>query len=314
MLCCALIFLSACSGAAEKTGSEKNGETLIAASFYPVYIFTLNLLDGIDTVRLECMAEQNVGCLHDYQLLAKDAKLLSDSSVLVINGAGMEAFIEDAYKNNGRLSVIDSSEGIELLSDEHGEHDEHEEHGEHSEHEVHAFSHEHSHDANSHIWMSVSNAEKQVENIAAGLCSELPQFADKINENKTAYLARLSLLEKELADGAAALEGKPIITFHEAYDYMAEELSLTIADSIESDDGGEPSAKELAILTGRIRELGVKALFTEPNYKGAAAEILSRETGAGVFVLDPVTGGEKNIYAYENIMRSNLDILIKAVG
>lgn len=307
MLCCALIFLGACS-AAENTGKEKNSETLITASFYPVYIFTLNLLDGVDSVRLECMAEQNVGCLHDYQLLAKDAKLLADSRVLVINGAGMEAFIEDAYKNNGSLSVIDSSEGIELLSEEHEEHDEHD------EHEVHAFRHEHSHDANSHIWMSVANAKKQIENIAAGLCSELPQFADKINENKTAYLARLTLLEKELADSAAALAGKPIITFHEAYDYMAKELSLTVADSIESDDGGEPSARELALLTGRIRELGVKALFTEPNYKGAAAEILSRETGAGVFVLDPVTGGEKNIYAYENIMRSNLDILIKAVG
>lgn len=309
LICIALLFLSACSGAPVNTGG-----TLIAASFYPVYIFTLNLVDGIDGVSLACMAEQTSGCLHDYQLLAKDAKLLADADIFVINGAGMEAFIEDVYKNNENLFVIDSSAGIELLEDEHEDHTE-DEHGEHDE-EFHAFAHEHSHDANSHIWLSVANAKAQVINIADALCSRLPDLAEKISSNKTAYLARLEALEKELSQSAADVADMPVITFHEAYDYMAEELSLNIVDSIESDDGGEPSAKELAFLTGEIKECGVKALFCEPFYKGSAAGILSAETGVPVYVLDPVTSGEKSIYAYEDIMRDNLDILksVKAVG
>ena len=45
------------------------------------------------------MAEQNIGCLHDYTLTSKDVRLLNDAAVLVINGAGMESFVEDAYKN-----------------------------------------------------------------------------------------------------------------------------------------------------------------------------------------------------------------------
>ena len=77
------------------------------------------------------MAEQNTGCLHDYQLLSRDARLISDADVFIINGAGMETFLEDVYLSVEDLTVIDSSENVDLLEncDEHHEenHDEHHE-------------------------------------------------------------------------------------------------------------------------------------------------------------------------------------------
>ena len=39
------------------------------------------MVNGIDEFAVECMAEQNVGCLHDYQILSKDARLISDAKV-----------------------------------------------------------------------------------------------------------------------------------------------------------------------------------------------------------------------------------------
>ncbi len=294
-----LIFLSSCSY------NVKNGKTNIVASFYPVYIFTMNLIDGLENVSLSCMAQQNVGCLHDYRLEAKDAKLIADGDIFVINGAGMEEFLEDVYKNAENLFVINSSEDIELLSEE--EHEDGEEHGNEDEHE-------HHHGANSHIWMSVDNAIKQVENIADGLCEKLPEYKDRIISNENLYTARLNMLKAELLRESFPLKDMPVITFHEAYDYMAEELSLNIVASIESDEGGEPSAKGLAELTDLINKENVKALFTEPYYKGTAADILANETGAGVFILNPVTHGEKTLTAYEDIMRENIKTLKKAVG
>lgn len=301
LLIISLLFLCACSAEPE------DGETVIAASFYPVYIFTKNLLDGVDGVSVRRLAENHVGCLHDYTLLASDARLLADSAALVINGAGMESFIEDAYKNNEELFIIDSSIGIELIS-ECGEHEEHEGHS-HEEH-----SHEgHSHEVNSHIWMSVDNAVIQVENIAKALCEIFPENAQKITYNKDVYLGRLKMLKAELIHDSFSLRNTPIISFHEAYAYMAKELSLDIVESIESDEGGEPTATELAELTGVINEKGVKALFTETYYKGSAANILSFETGVPVYTLNPVTSGEDSLTAYEDIMRENLSVLLKAV-
>ena len=297
ILVAALLLLAGCGARGERRSDEKT----VAASFYPVYIFTLNLLDGIDGVKVECMAEQTVGCLHDYNLLAGDVRLLSDADAFVINGAGMEMFITDVYRNVEGLQIIDSSTGIELLCGgcEHEEHEEHE---------------GHDHENNAHIWLSVKNALKQVENIKNGLVEIFPEYESRITENYENYSARLNALYGELKAAAASLEGVSVISFHEAYVYMADELGLTILDSIESDEGGEPSAKELAALCDEIKEHNVKALFTEPQYNGSAAEILAAETGAKIFVLNPVVSGESELTAYEDIMKENIETIKKAVN
>ena len=297
ILVAALLLLTGCGARGERRSDEKT----VAASFYPVYIFTLNLLDGIDGVKVECMAEQTVGCLHDYNLLAGDVRLLSDADAFVINGAGMEMFITDVYRNVEGLQIIDSSTGIELLCGgcEHEEHEEHE---------------GHDHENNAHIWLSVKNALKQVENIKNGLVEIFPEYESRITENYENYSARLNALYGELKAAAASLEGVSVISFHEAYVYMADELGLAILDSIESDEGGEPSAKELAGLCDEIKEHNVKALFTEPQYNGSAAEILAAETGAKIFVLNPVVSGESELTAYEDIMKENIETIKKAVN
>ncbi|MBQ3888191.1 MAG: zinc ABC transporter substrate-binding protein [Clostridia bacterium] len=261
----------------------------VAASFYPVYVFTRNLLDGTD-VAVECMAEQQIGCLHDYNLRAGDVRLLADADALVVNGAGMETFLNDVIENAPDLAVIDSSTGVPLLTEAHGD------------------------DANSHIWMSVANARIQIANVRDGLTALYPDCAETIGSNYARYDATLAALEKEMRAAAAPLKGKAIITFHEAYDYMADELGLSVVDSIESDEGGEPSAKELARLCDEIDERGVTALFTEPNYRGSAAGILAAQTGAAVYVLNPVLSGGDELSAYEDCMRANLEILTKAVN
>ena len=161
------VFVSVCcSCVAEKTNKDK---ILLVASFYPVYIFTLNIVDDIPEFSVECMAEQNVGCLHDYQILSKDARLISDSDAFIINGAGMEEFLEDVYISVDDIKVIDSSKNVEVIEECHEEHHEADEH--------------HHHSVNSHIWMSVKNAIVQCENIATELSQLYPQYKEEIDKN-----------------------------------------------------------------------------------------------------------------------------------
>ncbi len=291
-----LLLFSACTGNAPE---NPKGKVTVAASFYPVYIFTLNLLDGINEINVECMAEQSVGCLHDYNLTAKDARLLSDAKVLVINGAGMESFLEDAFESVENLKVVDSSENITLICNEAHHHDE--------------TDHNHYHHENSHIWLSVDNAKVQVKNIKNGLVAEFPEYEKNIEKNYEDYIARLdSLIEKR--DKVFLGEEVPsVISFHGAYEYLGEDLGFRIADTIESDEGAEPSAKELAHLVSEIKEKNIKALFVEPDYSGSAAEILSRETATKIYTLNPVISGDTTLTAYEDIMEENYKIILKAV-
>lgn len=287
-----LFVLSGCSG----DNGDKQHKRIVGASFYPMYIFTLNLLSGVEDVQVECMASQVTGCLHDYTLRAKDIKLLNDAEVFVINGAGMETFLADDIDGNENLTVIDSSQGIEPMCAE--------------THDNHSHDEEHDHAHNSHIWLSVSNAKKQLENIKDGLCSHFPEYKSIIESNYNNYVKRLN----ELQSVYNHTDEVKAISFHGGYDYMAKEMGFSIFMSIDSDEGVEPSAKALAHLSDAMIKDGVNAIFISPDYDGAAAEILSNETGVPIYVLDPVLSGENTLTAYEDIMRTNYSTVSKVVS
>lgn len=292
LLCFSLLLLSGC------TAKAPQKENLIAVSFYPVYILTLNVTDGIDGLDVECMAEQSTGCLHDYTITAKDARLLSDCNIFVINGAGMEAFAEDLYETVENLKILDSSQGTNIICSHHHEEEE---------------SHSHNHSENSHIWMSVDNAILQTENICKGLSAEFPEYEEQLRENTALYIERLNSFKEELSAVRKSLEGKKVITFHNSYEYLFNDLGIEIVETIESDEGGEPSAKALGELSGKIKNQGVQAIFIEPEYEGSSAEILSNETGVKVYTLNPVLSGENEKSAYVDVMQNNLEIILKAV-
>ena len=93
------------------------------ASFYPIYIMALNIVDGVEGIEVDCMAEVQVGCLHDFKLSTDNMRDIEKSDGFIINGAGMEGFIEDIANRVDGLHIIDSSTGINLLADGH-HHDE----------------------------------------------------------------------------------------------------------------------------------------------------------------------------------------------
>lgn len=295
-LSASIVVLSGCS----VSPVENKKDSLVAVSFYPVYIFTLNLLHGIDDVRVECMAEQSTGCLHDYTLTARDAKLLSDAQAFVINGAGMETFLHDIEDSVDDICIIDSSENVEIICS-------------HAHEEGENNNHNHSHEGNAHIWMSVENAKKQVKNIKNGLIEIFPLYKEKINSNCSEYLEKLSALSDDIQFAGKYLKNKDVITFHNAYEYMAKDMGFKVVHTVESHDGGEPSAKKLAFLCKEIKQKEIKTLLVEPDYKGSAPQILSAETGVEIYVVNPVISGEVTLTAYEDTMRKNIEILKKAV-
>lgn len=297
ILILSLLCVSLFAGCAPEKKSNKD---IIVTSFYPVYLFTSNLVNGIDEAEVVNMTEQNTGCLHDYQLLSGDMKLLGEAKVLVVNGAGMESFLDKITQQLPELPVINAAENVELL-------EECEEGGEHEGHH---------HGANAHVWLSIPNAVNEVNHIAEKLIEIYPQHESVILNNREIYISKLEAADSEIREILAPVQGSKVLSFHEAYDYFADEYGIVIAGSIEADDGGEPGTRELAETVGLIRRENIGALFTEPAYKGSAAGILSRETGAEIFVLNPVTSAENisDLGAYEKIMIENAKIIRKAVG
>ena len=85
-----------------------SAETVVT-SFYPVWLMALNLTEGIDGITVANLAEPATGCLHDYTLQNSDMVTLSKADVLLINGAGMEAFLPVVTGAYPDLPVVDAS-------------------------------------------------------------------------------------------------------------------------------------------------------------------------------------------------------------
>ena len=280
-----------------------SAETVVT-SFYPIQLFARNLLDGVDGVEVASLAEPTSGCLHDYQLQTSDMKALAQADVFLINGAGMEGYLEGVFEAFPSLPVIDASAGVELLEDcaDHN-HDEHD-------------GHDHDHAYNAHIWLDAQNAILMVSNLADGLIAALPQHADAIAANRDAYVTRLTALDTELTAALSSLPHKDIITFHEAFPYFAHAYGLHVAAVINRDPDDALSPRQLAELCKTVKALGTPPLFTEPQYEDMAAKTISRETGAPLYSLDPIVTGPADapLTHYEDVMRQNLTVLMEALG
>jgi zinc transport system substrate-binding protein len=281
-------------------------EKIVVTSFYPIYVLARNLTVGIGDIRVENLAAPNTGCLHDYQLLTGDMRTLSGAQVLLINGAGMEGYLNTVTGQFPKLQIVDASKSIPLL-DSQGE----------NEHTHVAGTEFSEHEDNAHIWLDAKNAIVMVKNLRDGLQAAFPEYNDAISQNAAAYIQRLDALDAELKAGLEGFPQKDIITFHEAFPYFAKAYGLHVAAVVNREPGEALSPAQLAELADLVRTLGIPPLFTEPQYPDLAARTLSAETGAKVYELDPLVTGPMDdmaLTAYEDGMRNNMQVLIQALG
>ncbi len=276
------------------------GETVVT-SFYPIWLLALNLADGIETLEVRNLASPDTGCLHDYQLQTVDMKALSGADMFLVNGAGMESYLDTVLSAFPDLPVISAAEGIPLLYGtdalEIGESEDSEE-------------------ANAHIWLSAANASRMAENLARGMAERLPDASEKILSNLEVLQSRLQQLDNTLREGLSSLPNKGIVTFHEAFPYFAEAYGLRVIAVVNREPGETLTPAQLARLADTIRELGNPPLFVEPQYEDLSARTLSAETGSPVYTLDPVvTGPEENVPLdyYESVMLENMRVLQEAL-
>ena len=300
-LLCAAVCLTGFSGCG--TPAKESSRLKLLASFYPIAIMALNITDGVEGVAVESMAQQQTGCLHDFQMTTADMKKAETANAFLINGAGMEGFLDKISDQLPELPVIDSSTGIPLIAS--GE-DHHHDGGEGPDHDQ--------EDYNPHLWVSITNCMEQVRNLSEGIIALDPEHEAEYRENTETYLEKLSALRDKMHSALDHVKNKDIITFHEAFPYFAEEFGLHIAAVINREPDSQPSAKELADTIRLVRETGVKALFVEPLYPETSADIIAAETGAQVYVLDPAVSGEWDKNAYLTAMESNLQVLAQALN
>ena len=289
LICIAAMLLFLISGCAAPQEPAQ-----IAATTLPVYEFTTRLCDGTG-ITVTRLVTENVSCLHDYSLNVSQVRSAEAAELIVINGAGLEDFMEDLLQNK---SVIDSSAGVNLIECEDG-HEHTHDHG-----------HDHHHEADSHIWLSPANAMIMAQNIHAGLTARYPQFRSVFNANLEVLLSDLTALENYGTQQLQDLRCRELITFHDGFAYLAQAYDLEILDAVEEESGSEASASELKHLINEVRHHQLPAIFTEEQGSVSAASVIVRETGIQSYTLNMAMSGD----SWFDAMYRNIDTLKEALG
>ena len=257
------------------------------------------------------------GSAHHYDPSPDDLLALGQADVLIVNGAGLETFIDDAVESSGfDGTIVDASQGVDLAEaeeitteaeheageshdhaeegDDHGHDHDHAEEGEDGhDHADEGDEHDHDHGpVNPHLWTSPEYAKGMATEVMDGLVEADPDHADDYTSRGDAYTAKLDELDAWVAQEMAKVPeaDRIMVSGHDSLRYYLHDYDIAFAGSIlpSFEDNAEPSAAEIDALVHEIQERGVKAVFVESSMNPKLAETIAQEAGVEVVDSDAI--------------------------
>lgn len=242
---------------------------------------------------------------HSFEATPGDVIQVARSQVLIVNGAGLEEFLERVLQNaGGSRRVIVASAGLTPRTPQADELSEPDEHPE----------------GDPHFWLDPNLVVRYVENIRDGLSQADPAGAAIYAANANAYIARLRELDRWIAEQVQAIPEKDrlLVTNHESFGYFADRYGFRIVGTIipSVSTGASPSAQQLAQLIDHIKATGAKAIFLETGSNPQLAQQVARETGVKVVTdlhTHALTDANGPAPTYLDLMRHNTRTIVSAL-
>jgi len=284
----ATLGLTGCAGAT----AAPDGVTIVATTTQ-VGDFTRALVGEQAEVTQLLAAGQSA---HAFDPSAAQLAALANADALVISGAGLESWIDDAIDASGFEGLlIDAGEGVVTHGTHEHDGDEDHDHGGGGGHDDgHDDDHDHA-GGNPHIWTDPALAEVMVRTIADGLAEIDGLDSGELEASASAYEAKLVALDDWITENIemVPVDDRLLVTNHDAFTYFVEAYGITFVGSVipNFDDNAEPSAAEIDELIARIAETGATAVFAEGSISPKAAETIAREAGIDVY------SGDDALYA-----------------
>jgi zinc transport system substrate-binding protein len=266
---------------------------------------------------------------HDFQLKPSQAGAVADADLVVWIGPELTPWLDSAMdsrpEGTAALALLDAEGTMRRAYDEkskghaHGDDHAHEEgHADEAGHDHdHGDDHSHNHGSEDpHAWLDPGNAQVWLELIAGELGRRDPENATVYAANAAAARERIAALDRELQALLAPVQGKPVVTFHDAYGYFSDHYGLTFAGSIALGDASSPGAARLAELRGELEAGGVVCLFPEVQHDPALVEQLAEGTSVKIGgALDPVGSSlEPGPGAYAALLTGMAQVMADCVG
>ncbi len=246
---------------------------------------------GGDAVRVTPLIKPGIDP-HDFQPSPQDVRAIEGADLVLLTGKGMEGYLTKLEEAVGKkVKFIDVGSSIPSLRLE--------EEGRMVE--------------DPHWWHSIENMKTATIVVRKHFVEADPASKVTYERNATAYLAKLTELQKWAKQEVAKLprDKRKLVTSHDAFQYFARDYGFTIyaIEGVSTDD--QPSSKKIADLINTIRDQKVKAVFFESIENPKVVAEITKETGAkigGELYADGL--GEKDAATYSGMIRHNITSVV----
>lgn len=230
---------------------------------------------------------------------------------------------EDEDHDEDHDDHADEHDEDEDHDEDHDEHaDEHDEDEDHEDHDDHADPHA-GHDHGSldpHFWFDPLRVKRAVTDISARLATLDLNGAQTYLSSAHAYNAELDALHEWIEHEVEHIpaDRRLLVTSHDSMGYFANLYHFEVVGTVipSGTTEVEPSAREIAELIERIREVDAPAIFPETTVSDSLSERVADETDAKI--APPLYSGAlgapgSGADTYLGFMRSNVNTIVEAL-
>jgi zinc/manganese transport system substrate-binding protein len=238
------------------------------------------------------------GDTHVYQPKPADAEKLSAARLILVNGLGLEGWIDRLIKASGaRAPVIVATKGINPQK----------------------MREEGRIGLDPHAWQSIANAKIYVANIRDGLIAADPGGEAVYRANADDYLGKLGALEAEVKREIAKIPAgrRQIITTHDAFGYFGTAYGFRFIAPEGVSTETEASARDVAKIIRQIKAQKIPAVFLENVTDVRLMQSIASESGAkigGTLYSDALSPPAGPASTYIDMMRNNVRELSAALA
>jgi zinc/manganese transport system substrate-binding protein len=241
------------------------------------------------------------GDAHAFEPSPADAKKLSDSKLVLVNGLGLDGWMERLVAASAYTGpVVVASRGIEprtMIEEESG-----------SSQTV----------TDPHAWQDLTNGVVYVSNIVDALAKADPANAADYRARGERYIGKLRALDADIRREIAEVPPakRRVITSHDAFGYFAGAYGVEFLAPEGISTESEPSATNLTRLIDQIKREGIKTLFVENIADPRMIKMIAGETGAeigGTLFSDAISPPDGPAPHYVDMFTNNVPKLVAAM-
>ncbi|HCT4968269.1 TPA: metal ABC transporter substrate-binding protein [Citrobacter koseri] len=198
---------------------------------------------------------------HTFEPSPKDSAALSKADVVVVNGLGLEGWLDRLVKASGfKGTLVVASDGVKTHTlDEDGE-------------TV----------TDPHAWNSAANGALYAQNILSGLVNADPQDKAALEASGKPYIAQLTELDAWAKARFSQIpqEKRKVLTSHDAFGYFGRAYGVEFLAPQGLSSESEASAAQVAALIKQIKADGVNTWFMENQLDPRLVKQIASATGA----------------------------------